>query len=138
MGTAELPKVEHLAGSVFFYADMEKRRSKRVPFRLPAEMTTGDQAYQGVIENFSREGMMKVIPHKKLLDFLPGTSLKIHFQTPSGEKLILDCEIRWLRYQTNMPFGLKHFVGMEIINPPHLYNEFIQTLYEGSDSGKLH
>ncbi len=109
-----------------------------MPFRLPAELTSRDQSYHGVIENFSREGMMKVIHHEKLLDFLPGTTLEVHFQTPAGEKLILDCEIRWLRYQTNMPFGLNHYVGMEIINPPLTYNAFIQTLYDRNDTGNTH
>lgn len=100
--------------------------------RLQAEMVMEGNTYEGFIENCSREGILKIIPHERLQNFLPGTTIEIRFQTPSGKTLNLNCEIRWLRFQTNMPFGLNHFVGMEIINPPRLYNEFIQTIYDGN------
>lgn len=114
---------------------MKQRRSKRVAVRLPAKMVSEGNAYAGFIENCSREGILKIIPHERLLNFLPGTTHEVRFQTPSGEMLNLYCEIRWLRFQTNMPFGLNHYVGMEIINPPRIYSEFVQNLYDGHVSG---
>ncbi len=73
--------------------------------------------------------MMKVIPNGRLLDILPGTVIQVSFETPSGKKITLDCEVRWVRHSPHMPFGLKHHVGMEIKNPTHEYREFVHGLY---------
>jgi hypothetical protein len=116
---------------------VERRRSPRVDFHLKAESTSGNIKHNGSIENFSREGMMKVILNGQLLDIIPGTELEVSFETPSGEKVILACEVRWVRYCSNMPFGLKHTVGMEITNPPQKYTGFVESLYSIHKSKEL-
>lgn len=108
---------------------VDKRRSPRVDFRVRAESTLRNIRYQGNIENFSREGMLKIIPNGQVLNVLPGTRIEVNFQIPSGETFRLECEIKWQRHYPNMPFGLRHHLGLEIKNPPRKYNEFIQGLY---------
>jgi hypothetical protein len=108
---------------------LEKRRSPRVNFKVRAESTLGDSRYKGYIENFSQEGVLKIIPDGNVIHILPGTTLGLRLETPSGEKLTLECEVKWLRHHTNLPFGLNHHVGMEIKDPPQHYKEFVHELY---------
>jgi hypothetical protein len=109
---------------------MEKRRSPRVDFKLIAESTVENTNYKGYISNFSREGMLKIIPNGQLLDVQPGTILEVSFETPFGEKLSLECEVKWVRHLSNLPFGLNHHVGIEIKSTSQHYKEFIQELYD--------
>jgi hypothetical protein len=108
---------------------LEKRRSPRVDFKVRAKSISKNKGYQGSIENFSREGMMKSIPNGLVLDIVPGATIGVSFQTPSGETLNLECQVKWLRHHPDMPFGIKHHLGMEIKNPPQKYMEFVESLY---------
>jgi hypothetical protein len=108
---------------------VERRRSPRVDFRVTAKSISKNKGYQGSIENFSREGILKTIPNGQVMEILPGTSIGVSFQTPSGETLNLECEVKWIRHHPDMPFGIKHHIGMEIKNPPQKYNEFVESLY---------
>lgn len=109
---------------------MEKRRSSRIGCRVRAEYILVNKRYKGFIENFSREGILKTIyNNQQELYISPGTSLVVSFRTPSGGKLDLKCEVRWIRHDPDMPFGIKHYIGMEIQNPPQKYKDFIQELY---------
>ncbi|MHA2123176.1 MAG: PilZ domain-containing protein [Promethearchaeota archaeon] len=108
---------------------MEKRRSPRVDFRVRAASTVENTNHKGYIRNFSREGMLKVIPNEHVLNILPGTILEVNFETPSGEKLNLECEVKWVRHSSNLPFGLNHHVGIEVKKTCQHYKEFIHELY---------
>lgn len=114
---------------MFLSTQIEKRRSQRVTFRLGAESILGEKKYSGNIENFSKEGILKSIAGKDVLACSPGTTINVNFQTPSGELVELSCEIKWLRINSNMPFGIKHNLGMEIVDPPQEYTEFVEYLY---------
>jgi hypothetical protein len=108
---------------------MERRRSTRIDLRLRARSILKDNVYKGSIENFSREGMMEVILNRQVLGMLPGTTIGVSFQTPSGETLNLECEVKWIRHLSNLPFAVTHHIGMEIKNPPQKYMEFVESLY---------
>lgn len=108
---------------------MERRRSPRVVYKAKAKATLGNTNYNGYIENFSREGMLKIIPSEQLLDIFPGTTLEVSLETPSGENITLECEVKWVRHYPIIPFRLKHDVGMEIKNITQKYKDFIQELY---------
>jgi hypothetical protein len=107
---------------------MEKRRSKRKIVRLKAERISGDKNHAVFIENLSEEGIyMITAPAKTSMDFIPGTALELKFQLRSGETLNLRCKVIWSH--KNPPDGLTNSVGMEIIDPPLKYKEFIKTLH---------
>jgi hypothetical protein len=107
---------------------LERRRSPRVDFKVTAKSISKNKGFQGSIENFSREGIMKTIPNGQVMEILPGTTIGVSFQTPSGETLNLECEVKWIRHHPDMPFGIKHHIGMEIQNPPQKYMEFVESL----------
>jgi hypothetical protein len=108
---------------------LERRRSPRVDFRVKAKSISKNKGYQGSIENFSREGIMNTIPNGQVIEMLPGTTMGVSFQTPSGETLNLECEVKWIRHLPDLPFGMKHHIGMEVQNPPQEYKEFVEGLY---------
>jgi hypothetical protein len=111
---------------------MEKRRSERVNLKLEAKAILDDKVYKGFIENFSREGILKIILYEKAEEFHPGMILDVNFQVPSGQTVKLSCEIKWLSIKKDKNNLFKHNLGMEILNSPQGYTEFVQALYNES------
>jgi hypothetical protein len=108
---------------------LEKRRHIRVDYRVNAEITYGDKSYRGNIENISESGIFKVaFPEKEIVDLIPGSPLVVKFQGPSGEDFNLNCLIKWLRIYTISPFALKYNMGIEIVNAPQEYRDFVEQL----------
>lgn len=108
---------------------LEKRRHIRVDYRVNAEITYGDRSYRGNIENISESGIFKIaFPEKEIVDLIPGTPLTVKFQSTSGEDFNLSCRIKWLRIYTVSPFALKYNMGMEIVNAPQEYRDFVEQL----------
>jgi hypothetical protein len=108
---------------------LEKRRHIRVDYRADAEIIFGDRSYRGIIENISESGIFKVaFPEKEIVDLIPGSALAVKFKGPSGNLFDLRCEIKWLRIYTVSPFALKYNLGIEIVNAPQEYREFVEQL----------
>lgn len=106
---------------------MDARQHKRIIVNFPAELICKDKRYASTIENLSENGVYAVTaPQGGCSGFTPDTILELKFQSPSGEKYALNCRIIW-SYQTP-PHGFTSSVGMEIINPPLSYQEFLRTL----------
>jgi hypothetical protein len=106
---------------------MEKRVYKRIPVSLEAELITDDIRYVAFVGNLSENGINTIItPLKATTDFSPGTDLLLKFQLPSGEAVLLNCKKRW-SYAISTQ-GLTKKMGMEIINPPEKYREFLHSL----------
>jgi hypothetical protein len=106
---------------------MEKRRSERKIVTLKAEIVSGDKSYAGVVENISEEGIYVITtPSKNPMDFTHGTMVELKFQLHSGEGMNLHCKVIWA-YKTP-PHGLTNSIGVEIIEPPAQYKEFLKTL----------
>ncbi len=108
--------------------DMERRRSKRIILSLEAKLISGDISYDGLIGNISEDGIfMRTMPTKASIDsFTPGTNFELKFQLPSEGKLSLHCRVIWSH--KTPPHGLTYSMGMEIIDPPPEYKEFLKTL----------
>ncbi len=106
---------------------MEARQYHRIIVSLPAELVVNDKSYASTIENLSDNGAYIVTtPRGSRSGLAPGTLLELKFRSPSGEKHSLNCRIIW-SYETP-PHGFTESVGMEIINPPVSYQEFLKTL----------
>jgi hypothetical protein len=109
--------------------NMEKRRYKRINYKLNADVICDTENYKGIIENLSASGIFKiVISDKSVIAFVPGGSLRVRFESPSGQHFDLDCEIRWSRINTRSPFVLKYNLGVQIIEPPQDYADFLKSL----------
>jgi hypothetical protein len=93
------------------------RVTKRITAGYKAEITFEDKTYQGVIENLSETGAsITIVSQEKELSFIPGKKLKFEFEIQPGEKLVLDCIIRWSAKLP--PHGIINGIGVEIMDPP--------------------
>ncbi|RJQ56495.1 MAG: PilZ domain-containing protein [Nitrospiraceae bacterium] len=104
---------------------MGERRHKRIIVSFPAELICNDKHYAGTIENLSENGAYVITAPQRALA-TPDTIIALRFQSPSGEKYDLNCRLKW-SYQTP-PHGFTNSLGMEIIDPPLLYKELLDTL----------
>ena len=106
---------------------MDARLSRRVIVDLPAEIIWGDRRYAGSIENLSAEGAYVVTaPLKSQSGIPPDTIIEMRIHLPSGERLNLNCKIKW-SYLTP-PHGYTNSVGLEILDPPQAYKEYLKAL----------
>ena len=107
---------------------MEKRRSQRTVISSKAELILGDKNYSGLVANVSEKGIFIIItaPDKTTIDFAPETTVELKFELPSGEILNLHSKIKW-SYKT-LSNHITYSIGMEIIEPPLKYKEFLETL----------
>jgi hypothetical protein len=108
---------------------IEKRRHKRINYKLKADVSYDSKHAPAMIENFSETGIFKIVfPEKSVIDFYPGETIRVSFQVPSGQELQLECEIKWVRIKRGSPLFLKYNMGVKIINPPPIYKEFMTSL----------
>jgi hypothetical protein len=108
---------------------MEKRAAKRIKVNLRAERISGNAQYGVFIENISESGIQIIATtsreHKK---YIPGTDLDLKFRLSSGKTLNLRCIVRWI-YSRIPPDRLTDSIGLEVINPPPEYSEFVKSLH---------
>jgi len=108
---------------------MERRQFKRKVVKLKAERISGNEHRAVFIENISENGIyMITAPSKATTNYIPGTELDLKFQFSSGEAIDLHCKVIW-SYKRTPPDGLADSIGLEIIDPPLKYREFVKTLY---------
>jgi hypothetical protein len=114
---------------------MDKRQHKRISYCLNTEIICDGISYKGLIENISETGIFKIaFPDQNFLSFYPGKEITVIFQIPSGTTLNLNCEIKWLRINTGSPFAIKYNLGLNIIDPPREYIEFVKSLKKQIDN----
>ena len=107
------------------------RGSDRKVINLEADVLAGGHAYTGTIENISTDGIyiqFRTEPTKSAKDFLPVARITINFELPSGDKLELDCESRWINIYTEPPDSVVNHLGIQILDPPQKLKDFINTL----------
>jgi hypothetical protein len=108
---------------------VERRRFKRIKVKLNAESISGDEKYGVFIEDISETGINMITTslreHKK---YSPGTEIDLKLYLSSGKSLDLRCRVRW-SYSKIPPNGLTDCIGIEIIDPPAQYIEFVRSLH---------
>ena len=107
------------------------RAYERKVVNLEAEVMAGDNSYTGTIENISTDGLylqFTTEPTKSAKDFLPTSKFNIIFHLPSGDKMDLACESRWINIYTEPPDSLVNNLGIKIIDPPQVLKDFVDTL----------
>ncbi len=106
---------------------MWKKRICRKTVSFVAKFTLNEKNCSGFINNLSKNGLLmrtsNMIDIKALAS---GEIFDLQFKPPSGETLYLNCKVKWLH--KTPPFGLTNNVGIEIIDPPPAYQEFMKTL----------
>ena len=106
---------------------MDARRHNRIITDLKAELIAGDTRHACNIENLSENGIYIVTaPGKSSLDFAPDLLFELRFKLPTGEKMNLQCTVKW-SYPTP-PHGNTNSLGLEITDPPLTYLEALEAL----------
>ena len=112
------------------------RAYERKVVNLEADVLAGGHNYTGTIENISTDGLyiqFTTEPTKNAKDFLPIAKINISFQLPSGEKIDLNCESRWINIYTEPPDSVVNHLGIQIIDPPQTLKDFVDTLQMPSE-----
>ncbi len=106
---------------------MERRRFERKTISLRAERISGNENHAVFIENISENGIYLVTASSNSTeDFTPQTTIDLKLTLTSGESLNLLCRVIW-SYRMP-PEGLTSSIGMEVIDPPLEYKEFVRNL----------
>jgi hypothetical protein len=109
---------------------MEKRRSQRIKVNLKAERISGDEKHGIFIENISENGIHIITAHvKSHRKYFPGRDVDLKLFLPSGGVLKLRCKVKWSCPEVP-PNDLTDSIGLEIIDPPLRYIEFIKTVHK--------
>ena len=112
------------------------RAYERKIVNLEAEVLAGGHTYSGIIENISSDGIyiqFTTEPTKSAKDFLPKARFNIMFKLPSGEKIDLACESRWINIYTEPPDSVVNNLGIQILDPPQELKNFVDTLQMPSE-----
>lgn len=106
---------------------MGKKRSRRIDVNLKAECVAVDNNRIVLIKNVSKEGVcIQSAPSDSTIELPSGIPVELQIELPSGESLHLNCEIRWV--DQDAADNTKSNVGLEIIDPPAKYRDFIKNL----------
>ena len=106
----------------------ERRQSERIPVNLDAKITSGGRIFDGSIENMSEDGMEYYMTSyvSATKDYFTKKSVDISFRSPSGEKINLHCELKWLL--ETFPEQKSLLLGMRIIDPPLSLRELLKRM----------
>ena len=86
-----------------------------------------DKVYPAIVENLSGNGLyLRAASNESTSELTPGKTLKVNFNSDSGEEISILCRILW-SYKTP-PHGITDSLGMEVIDPPSNYEEFFKAL----------
>lgn len=103
----------------------ERRRSRRLSVNLKAERLSCTNNCSVFIENLSEKGIhMITAPAKNPKLFVPGSAVELNLKTGNGETIKLHCNVKWS--YDNSPEDMTNSVGLEIIDPPETYLEFLK------------
>jgi hypothetical protein len=106
---------------------MEKRRSRRIVVKLDAERISGDTAHAVYIENISEDGIcITSAPAQDAARFTPDVLVILKLRLSSGQTIDLHCRVIW-SFKTQ-PRDKTRSTGLEVIDPPPEYTEFVKTL----------
>ncbi|MHA2219434.1 MAG: PilZ domain-containing protein [Candidatus Hodarchaeales archaeon] len=106
---------------------MIKRAYERIPVKLEGIFISNDTNCIAYIRNVSAFGVNAIItPLNCATDFLKEANYELIIHISSGETIKLNCLRKWS--SSISPQGLTKEVGLEIIDPPNQYKEFLSTL----------
>ncbi len=106
---------------------MERRKARRLTVNLKAERISCIKDCAVFIENLSETGIQMITaPAKNSKLFVAGSDLELKLKTSEGKTIKLQCNVKWS--YDNSTEDLTNSVGLEILDPPREYREFIKDL----------
>ncbi len=107
---------------------MERRTARRTSVNLKAERISGNKKYNVFIEDISETGIHLITaPSEAYKKYIPDTEIDVRLLLPNGERIKLRCRIAW-SFHRIPPEREIDSIGLEIIDPPLQYIDFIRTL----------
>jgi hypothetical protein len=107
----------------------EKRTYKRITANLEGVLLNDNISYVAFIRNFSEHGLNTIVtPLKTSVNFILQEKIDLKLNIPSGKTINLHCRKRW-SHDISLSRLTKN-IGVEIIEPPIMYIEFINTLHK--------
>ena len=106
---------------------MERRRAKRLTVNLKAERLSCTKNCSVFIENLSETGISMITTPAKRIAYVPGSAINLKLKISNGNTIKLNCNVKWS--YDNSAEDMAHSVGLEILDPPKEYKEFIKTLH---------
>ncbi|UCH44531.1 MAG: PilZ domain-containing protein [Nitrospiraceae bacterium] len=106
---------------------MERRKSKRIPYFIDASIMCGDDIYDGIIGNISKNGFECIVTSvtKSLNNIIPHKKIELNYQDPLGDDIIdLKCKVVWIK----RPYKKSMVIGLKILYLSSKYNKFISSL----------
>lgn len=98
---------------------------QKIIVNLKTEFISDGKMYDGIIENLSKNRMM-VSTYTKV-NISTEKKVEIKYNLSSKRTLNFHCNVRWYTIK-NTSHNFKFSMGLEIINPPQGYKDFINTL----------
>jgi hypothetical protein len=105
---------------------MERRRAKRVTVNLKAERISCTKNCSVFIENLSETGISMITSPTNNKVYVPGSGINLKLKLSTGDTIKLNCNVKW--YYDSSSDDMTNSVGLEIIDPPDDYMEFLKTL----------
>lgn len=106
---------------------MERRRAKRLTVNLKAERLSCTKNCSVFIENLSESGISMITSPSHTNAYVPGSEINIKLKLSNGTTIKLNCNVKWA--YDNSSEDMTNSVGLEIIDPPEAYREFVRTLH---------
>jgi hypothetical protein len=105
----------------------ERRKTKRLSVNMKAERLSCVKNCSVFIENLSERGIhMITAPAKNPGVFEAGSPVELKFRIGNGQTIKLQCNVKWA--YDNSKEDMTSSVGLEIIDPPVEYREFVRSL----------
>ncbi len=121
---------------------MERRSSQRTNVDLKVKLVVGDLDHTGTVQNISDKGLaVKTSPTSTMIDYSQGKRIELMLHLHSNETINLDCRIAWsfktprssiINEKIGSPVPQYSTMGLEIIDPPVKYLEFVKSLSDNS------
>ena len=106
---------------------MERRRARRLTVNLKAERISCTKNCSVFIENLSETGISMITTPSNRNVYEPGLGINIKLKLSTGDTIKLNCNVKW--YYDNSSEDMTNSVGLEIVDPPVEYKEFLKTLH---------
>lgn len=105
---------------------MERRRSERIKIKLKGERISCTSNCSVFIEDISETGIKMITAPYMENDFTPSKDLDLELELSNGDTIDLNCHVKW--FYDNPSNDHSSSVGLEIIDPPQEYKEFVKAI----------
>lgn len=101
----------------------------RIPVELDAKISLNGNKYCGFIRNLSLGGIL--VSTNKKIKVSTNEKVEVKYKLSSKKTLHLYCRVKWFTSHDDTN-DFKFSMGLEIINPPAIYKDFLHSIFKSS------